>query len=134
MLLTERTLRWTLIATAIYHVVTGLLAMVAPDTFFDDIGKYGIENSHYVGDVGAFVLAGGIGLLIAAFRPSWRVPVLGLFAIWYGLHAINHVFDTDEARSAARGWVDTALIAFGSAFSAYLAWVSSKLQTVREPT
>lgn len=134
MLLTERTLRWTLIATAIYHVVTGLLAMVAPDTFFDDIGKYGIENSHYVGDVGSFVLAGGIALLIAAYRPSWRVPVLGLFAIWYGLHAINHVFDTDEARSAARGWVDTALIAFGSAFSAYLAWVSSRLQSDREPT
>lgn len=127
MLLTERTLRWTLVATAIYHIVTGLLAMVAPDTFFDDIGKYGAENSHYVGDVGAFVLAGGIALMIAAFRPSWRVPVLGLFAIWYGLHAINHAFDADEARSVARGWVDTALIAFGSGFSAYLAWVSARL-------
>jgi hypothetical protein len=130
-LLTERTLRWTLIATAIYHLVTGFLAMVAPDTFFDDIGRYGAENSHYVGDVGAFVLAGGIALMIAAFRPSWRVPVLGFFAIWYALHAVNHVFDTDEARSAARGWLDTGLIAFGAAFSAYLAWVSAKLEASR---
>ena len=102
--------------------------MVAPDTFFDDIGRYGIENSHYVGDVGAFTLASGIALLIAASRPSWRVPVLGFLALWYGLHAINHAFDTGEARSDARGWADTLLLAFGAAFASYLAWVSARLQ------
>jgi hypothetical protein len=131
MLLTERTLRWTLIATAAYHVVTGLLAMVAPDTFFDDIGKYGIENSHYVGDVGAFTLASGVVLLIAAARPSWRVPVLGFLALWYAFHAINHAFDTGEARSDARGWVDTMLLTLGAAFATYLGWVSARLAAAR---
>jgi hypothetical protein len=133
MLLTERTLRWTLIATAAYHVVTGFLAMVAPDTFFDDIGRYGIENSHYVGDVGAFTLASGFALLIAAVRPAWRVPVLGFLAIWYGLHAINHAFDTGEARSDTRGWADTILLALGAVFASYLAWASARLQDMREP-
>ena len=33
-----------------------------PDTFFDQIGHYGVENSHYVGDVGAFLLAFGVAL------------------------------------------------------------------------
>jgi hypothetical protein len=131
--LTERTLRWTLIATGAYHVATGFLAMVAPDTFFDDIGRYGIENSHYVGDVGAFVLAAGVALLIAAARPDWRVPVLSFLTLWYGLHAINHAFDTGEARSDARGWLDTGLIAFGAAFAAYLAWVSAKLREAQRP-
>jgi hypothetical protein len=55
--LTEGGLRAILFVVAAYHVITGVLALLAPDTFFDDIGRYGIENSHYVGDVGAFQLA-----------------------------------------------------------------------------
>ena len=94
-------------------MVTGLLALVAPDTFFDQIGHYGIENSHYVGDVGAFMLAFGVAIGIAVVRPAWRAPLLWLGALWYGFHAINHVFDTGEAKSEARGWTDTLLLAFG---------------------
>jgi hypothetical protein len=123
----ERALKAILAIIAAYHVVTGLLAMVAPDTFFDEIGKYGVENSHYVGDVGAFVLAFGVAIGIAVVRPSWRAPLLWLGAIWYGLHAVNHAFDTDEARSEARGWTDTLLIAFGALGSAWLARVSERL-------
>ena len=63
-----------------------------------------------MGDVGAFVLAFGIAVLIAAQRPAWRVPVLALGAIWYGLHAINHAFDVGDARSDARGIFDTLYI------------------------
>ena len=92
---------------AVYHVAIGLLALVAPDTFFDQIGHYGVENSHYVGDVGAFILAFGVAIGIAVFRPAWRAPLLWLGALWYGFHAINHAFDTGEAKSEARGWADT---------------------------
>ncbi|HEX6228309.1 MAG TPA: hypothetical protein VFZ41_02480 [Solirubrobacterales bacterium] len=112
---------------AAYHVITGALALLAPDTFFDEIGTYGVENSHYVGDVGAFVLAFGIAVGIAVVRPSWRAPVLWLGAIWYGIHAINHAFDTGEARSEGRGWADTILIALGAVLAAWLARVSERL-------
>jgi uncharacterized membrane protein len=132
-LLSERTLKLTLLATGVYHVVIGFMALVSPNTFFDDIGRYGVENSHYVGDVGAFTLAFGVALLIAAVRPHWRVPVLALAAIWYGLHALNHVFDTDEARSQARGWLDTGLIALGALVAAYLAWVAARLNAQARP-
>jgi hypothetical protein len=124
----ERTLRAVLAVIAAYHVVTGALALVAPDTFFDEIGRYGVENSHYVGDVGAFVLAFGVALGIAVVRPAWRAPLLWLGALWYGFHAINHAFDTGEARSEGRGWADTLLIAFGALASAWLARVSERLQ------
>src|SRR6188472_3079703 len=100
----ERTLKLVLGFIAAYHVATGLLALVAPDTFFDQIGHYGVENSHYVGDVGAFLLAFGVALAIAVVRPAWRAPLLWLGALWYGFHAINHAFDTGEARSDERGW------------------------------
>ena len=68
-MISERALRAILAVIAAYHVVTGLLALIAPDTFFDQIGHYGIENSHYVGDVGAFVLAFGVAVGIAVVRP-----------------------------------------------------------------
>src|SRR5262249_12058208 len=95
--------------------------------FFDQIGNYGVENSHYVGDVGAFVLAFGLSVLISIRLPSWRVPVLYLGAIWFGFHALNHLFDTGEAKSEARGWFDFAYIAAGGVLLFYLARVSARL-------
>lgn len=125
--MTERALRVVLAVVAAYHVVTGAMALVAPDTFFDEIGMYGVENSHYVGDVGAFMLAFGVALAIAVVRPSWRASLLWLGAFWYGFHAINHAFDTGEARSEGRGWGDTVAIAVGALISAWLARVSERL-------
>lgn len=123
----ERTLKAVLAFVALYHVVLGAMQLLAPGTFFDEIGNYGVENSHYIGDVGAFTLAFGIAVGIAVSRPSWRAPILWLGALWYGLHALNHAFDTDEARSEARGWADTLLIAFGAVGAAWLARVSEWL-------
>jgi hypothetical protein len=121
-------MRAVLIVLGVVQVASGALALVAPGTFYDEIGRYGVENSHYVGDVGAFVLAFGIAVLIAAQRPAWRVPVLVLGVLWYALHTINHAFDVGEARSDARGIVDTVYIALGGLLFAYLAWAASRLQ------
>lgn len=127
--MTERALRVVLGVIAAYHVAMGGLALIAPDTFFEQIGHYGIENSHYVGDVGAFILAFGLALAIAVVRPAWRAPLLWLGALWYGLHALNHAFDTGEARSEARGWGDTVLIGIGALIAAWLARVSERIGT-----
>ncbi len=125
--MTEKALKAVLAVIAVYHVVTGAMALVAPDTFFDEIGRYGVENSHYVGDVGAFVIAFGVALGIAVVRPAWRAPLLWLGALWYGFHALNHAFDAGEAKSEGRGWADTMLIAFGALASAWLARVAERL-------
>lgn len=123
----EKGLQAILAVVAIYHVATGLLALIAPDAFFEQIGHYGLESSHYVGDVGAFILAFGVAVGISVVRPSWRAPILWLGALWYGFHAFNHAFDTGEAKSEARGWGDTLLIGFGAVASAWLARVSERL-------
>jgi hypothetical protein len=125
--MTERSLQVVLGLIGVLNVAAGGLALIAPDTFFDQIGKYGVENSHYVGDVGSFVLAYGVAVLVAIRVPSWRVPVLGMGAVWYGLHALNHAFDAGEARSQARGWFDTIYIALTAVLLAYLALVSARL-------
>jgi len=125
--MTERALQAVLAFIAAYHVALGLLQLLAPGTFFDEIGNYGVENSHYVGDVGAFTLAFGVAVGIAVVRPAWRASLLWLGALWYSFHAINHAFDTGEARSEGRGWADTLLIAFGAGASAWLARIAERL-------
>jgi hypothetical protein len=129
--MSEGVLKAVLVVVCAYHVVTGAIALLAPGTFFEQIGTYGIENSHYVGDVGAFILAFGVAAGVAVVRPSWRAPILWLGALWYGFHAINHAFDTGEAKSDGRGWGDTLLIAFGAVGAAWLARVSERLERLR---
>ena len=121
-------MRAVLVVLGVVQVASGALALVAPGTFYDEVGRYVVENQHYVGDVGAFVLAFGIAVLIAAQRPAWRVPVLLVGALWSGLHAINHAFDVGDARSDARGIVDTIYIGLGALLYAYLAWVAARFQ------
>jgi hypothetical protein len=111
----------------------GVLMAVAPGTFFDDVGQYGARNDHYIGDLAAFHLAAGGGFLIAARRPGWRVPMLVLGAAWYGLHALNHLFDIGEAESDVRGIADTVFLALGAAAFAYLARGAALIDRTRPP-
>jgi hypothetical protein len=124
----ERAMRTVLLIVGAYHVLLGVLAMLDPGTFFDEIGRYGVENEHYVGDNGSFTLALGIALLLAVGRPTWRAPILVTVALWYGFHAVNHAFDVDEARSDARGLFDTAALALGAGLAAWLARVAARLE------
>jgi hypothetical protein len=125
--LDERTLRVVVGALGAFHVLLGGWQLVGAGSFFEHIGRYGAENTHYVGDVGSFTLGFGIALLLAVGRPSWRAPVLALGALWYGLHALNHLFDIDENRiSDARGTLDTVLLAGGAGVLAWLAAASER--------
>jgi hypothetical protein len=123
----ERALRIVVGALGVFHLLEGAWMFFAPASFFDTIGRYGLENTHYVGDLGAFVLAYGVALLLAAGRPSWRAPLLAIGALWYALHAVNHLFDVGEARSEARGIADTVLLALGAGLLAWLAAIADRL-------
>ena len=129
-ILTESTLRTTIGVLGGFHVLEGLYMLLAPGSFYSRIGTYGLENTHYVGDVGSFVIAFGAALLLAVGRPSWRAPVLTVGALWYAFHALNHLFDIDEARSTARGVIDTLLLALGAVL---LAWLANVAQRDRRP-
>lgn len=126
-------MRLTLALAGGVTLALGLLALIAPGTFFDEIGRYGVENSHYVGDNGAFTAAAGLGLLLAVNRPSWRAPLLWVGVIWFGLHALNHLFDIDEARSDARGVFDTVALALVAALTAFVAREAERLREAAPP-
>ncbi|HEX2129650.1 MAG TPA: hypothetical protein VHF58_10585 [Solirubrobacterales bacterium] len=128
--LDESTLRTAVGALGIFHVLVGGWQFFFNASFFEHVGRYGAENTHYVGDIGSFTLAIGIALLIAVGRPTWRGPVLYLAAIWYALHAVNHLFDIDENRiSDFRGTLDTVLLAVGAVLLAWLARAAERSRT-----
>ena len=131
--MTESAMRLTLLLAGVINLALGLLALIAPGTFFDEIGRYGLENTHYVGDNGSFTAAAGIGLLLAVNRPSWRAPLLWVGAIWFGFHALNHLFDVDEARSDARGIFDTVGLALVALLTAFLARDAERLREAAPP-
>jgi hypothetical protein len=122
----EGAFRVALLVLGGLNLALGGLQAIAPGTFFEEIGTYGARNDHYIGDVAAFTLAAGAGLVIAAQRRSWRVPVLALIALWYALHALNHLGDIGEARSDARGVTDTVLLALGTVAFALLARMAAR--------
>ena len=125
-ILTEPTLRTTIGVLGAFHILEGLYMLLAPASFYARIGTYGFENTHYVGDVGSFVIAFGVALVLAVGRPSWRTPVLAVGALWYAFHAANHLFDIGEARSTARGVIDFVLLTLGALLLAWLASVAAR--------
>ena len=82
-----------LVIAGLLTVASALAELFAPPWFFDNIGPYPPYNRHYLGDLGAFVLPLGIGLLIAARDPIRHVALIALAAIGNLVHAANHAFD-----------------------------------------
>jgi hypothetical protein len=131
--MTERAMRLTLLLAGLGNLALGLLALIAPGTFFDEIGNYGLKNTHYVGDVGAFTAASGIGLLLAINRPSWRAPLLWVGVVWFSLHSLNHLFDIGEAKSDLRGLFDAGGLALIALLTAGLAREAERLRETAPP-
>jgi hypothetical protein len=105
----------TLIAFGVYSVLLGLFMMVAPGTFFDTLGDFGVRNDHYTFDNATFELPLGL-LLLAAFRwPSWRVPALAFATLHWGLHALSHIIDPHHGAGNAVGWLEAATLVLATA-------------------
>jgi hypothetical protein len=90
-------MRALLTVFAAVQVLTGALLWLAPGFFHDEIGPYGARNDHYMGDLATWYLALGAAAFVAVRRTGWRVPVLALSFLQYGLHSLNHLIDVGEA-------------------------------------
>lgn len=124
--MSERALQISVAAVAAVNLAIGLYAGIAPGSFYDEIATYGAENGHFLGDIASAYLGIGVALVVAIYRPSWRVPVLVATALFWAIHALNHLGDIDEASSDAKGISDTILIAVGAAAIAYLGRIASR--------
>lgn len=85
--------RAAVFVAGLFYALAALLMFAAPAWFYENIGHFPPYNRHYIGDVAAFTLPLGAGLMWAA-RDSggYRLLVaVGLAAS--ALHVGNHVVD-----------------------------------------
>lgn len=129
----DRLVRVVLAVYGIEQLALGVLMAVAPGTFFDKVGPFGVRNDHYIRDTSTWSLALGTALLIALRRPRWRVPVLVFAALEGGLHALNHLADIGKAHPDYVGPLDFALLAVTAALLAYTAWRAAAAEAQAAP-
>lgn len=91
---------------AVLYLAEALFMTISPHAFYESIGGFDAYNPHYLRDVATFSAALGAGLAVAVTRPAWRVPMLAVSTLQYGLHSVNHLVDIDIAHPRWTGFFD----------------------------
>lgn len=99
----------------IYHSLAGIALLFFPVWFFQHIGPFPPFNQHYEGDLGAYVLAVGIGLLVATPLPENYPWVIRVGALGSLFHAANHLAGAILSPSVT-AWVHTLVLAMTGLF------------------
>jgi hypothetical protein len=96
-----------LFVIGLINVITALLQIFAPAWFFQNIGNFPPYNRHYVGDLGAFILPLGLGLIYAARHP--RKNILLIWVVFGGslFHLVNHIYDAIIDQASLLDWLLT---------------------------
>ena len=89
----RRLVQWIVALSGAGYTLSGLSQLFAPRWFFENIGNFPPFNRHYVGDLGAFILAMGLGLSYAARNPARHRSLIGVVALGSVLHLLNHLYD-----------------------------------------
>jgi hypothetical protein len=118
--LDSRLLRAGLATFAAVELALAVFMAVAPHAFYTSIGPFGASNDHYLRDVATFYAALGAGAAISVRRASWRIPVLAITTIQFGLHSLNHLLDIGKADPGWVGYFDFFSLA---AATLQLAWL-----------
>lgn len=118
-----------------YMLGIGVFAIVAPGVFYETLGPFGTRNDHYTIDGATFMVAFGIGALVAIRHESWRVPVVLMVLVQNAVHTVNHLVDIGEADP---GWVGVfdflVLLAGGVLLVWFLRWSASQARTAPTAT
>jgi len=126
--LSEVRIRQGLTVLGALQLATGLALVLVPGIFYDAVAAFGARNDHFLRDYGTYYLASGVALLLAAKRPSWRVPVLFLVTAQYALHTLNHLLDIGDSDPAWLGPFDFITLAGLTAVLGYFLHVTAKRQ------
>lgn len=124
--MTDKT--WTIVLWLLGLTYLGLGAWAAfsPASFTEELADFGSYNPHLIHDIGSVLLTFGGALVIAAYLPSWRTPVLAVTALWNGLHAVSHLVDIDDAATRQLGVGTAALTVVTALGFAWLARLSAR--------
>ncbi len=109
-----------LIVLAAYNLGLALFMAISPHAFYRAVGPFGELNRHYIRDVATFSAALGVGFVVAIRRPSWRVPLLAVTTVQFGLHTVNHLVDASSAHPRWTGWFDFVSLLAGTLLIAWM--------------
>jgi hypothetical protein len=109
-----------MIVLAAYNLGLAVFMTISPHTFFTSVGPFGELNRHYIRDFATYSAALGFGFLVAIRRPSWRVPVLAIATVQFGLHTVNHLVDASSAHPQWTGWFDFVSLLAGTVLIAWM--------------
>lgn len=98
-------IKWVIILGGLVHLVIGVMLLLLPETIFETVGNFPPFNRHYTGDVGAFFLPVGIGLLVASREPVRHRLMVGVAALTSLLHVLNHAWDAVGHGDGLTHWV-----------------------------
>ena len=92
--------------------LTALSQLFVPDWFYLNIGFFPPYNRHFIGDIGAFLLPQGIGLMIAARQPRRYLIFIWLVIVSNTVHVLNHTYDALLSGYTLQRWLtDTGSLA-----------------------
>lgn len=124
--MSDSSFRAILIVLGASQLALAAWMVASPGSFYDAVAGFGERNDHLIRDAATFTFAIAVGLLVAASRPSWRLPVLAVAAVWYLAHALNHLVDIGDAEPGWVGPVDFALLAATGILLATLAVLAAR--------
>jgi hypothetical protein len=106
---TNRFVAPALAAGALFFLVTGAWAFLAPRSFFDSIATYPPYNEHLFHDLGAYGVGIGVALLIALAGRTGLITASVGAAVASVLHAVAHWMDRDLGGRRSDPWFITGL-------------------------
>jgi hypothetical protein len=118
--------RAAVLLLAAVQAALGVWMIAAPASFFAHLGAFGARNDHYLRDVATYNLALAAVAVVAAWRESWRAPVLTFAALQYALHALNHVRDAGSAHASTSGVGDAVSLGVGAVLLGWVAWRAAR--------
>jgi hypothetical protein len=92
------------------QLVPALWIVIAPHSFFDHVGPFGVYNSHYLGDAAAFQAGIAVPLILAAWIEPLRAGALAITLAAVSFHAINHWIDVNDAHPGSNADVTDAIL------------------------
>jgi hypothetical protein len=117
---------WVLVVLGVVTLVNATWMLMGPMHWYQElpaaVPDTGPFNAHMVRDIGCAFLVVGVALMWAARRPEWRVPLVGVAALFYVAHAVLHVHDTVRGLLPSDHWaLDLPGVYLPAALLAWLA-------------
>ena len=122
-------------AIAAVQILTAAWILIAPHSFFINVGPFGVYNVHFVRDSGALILGAGLVLLAALKWPVLRPGALAANLALVAVHMVNHWFDINNAHAGSNaGVLDAVALTVLAVSTAFVLHASLKVAAHHEPT